>query len=71
MTRRQAGFLKTQLDMYLSLHEHLIDNSIAADFASGNKAVSVYYMQSTHYFGKSEEVLEEIAKHASKSIQRS
>ena len=67
MTLRQAGFLKADLGLYLSEYEHLVDNNAAVEFAAGNKAVKVYYMQNTHFFGKSEAVLEQLARHADRT----
>lgn len=62
MTRRQAGFLKASLDIFLSKNEHLVDNSATLDFASLNPAVSVYYLEGTHFFAKSEFALDQLYK---------
>lgn len=67
MTLRQAGFLKTDLELYLSEYEHLVDNNAAVEFAAENKAIKVYYMQNTHFFGKSEAVIEQLSRHADRS----
>ncbi len=58
MTRRQADFIKAPLDIYVSRYEHLVDNEAVTDFARLNKAISVGFLDSTHFFGKSDFVLE-------------
>ena len=69
MTKHQAVFLKTQLDIYLSKYEHLVDNEASVDFAKQNSAVKVFYMDNTHYFGKSEAVISELSKNPLKQVR--
>ena len=54
--------MKAHLHIYLSKHEHLVDNEAVLDFAKGNSDTTVYFMDTTHYFGKSEVVLDEITR---------
>ena len=58
MTRKQATFLKAPLHIYISQYEHLVDNEAVTDFAASNKDISVYFLKSTHFFGKSEFVID-------------
>ena len=62
MTRRQAGFIKAPLDIYVSQYEHLVDNEATVDFAAKNRDISVYFLKSTHFFGKSEFAIEVLCR---------
>ena len=63
MTLNQAQFLKAKLQVYISEYEHIVDNEAVLEFVkqSGLKA-EAYYLKTTHYFAKSEFVLEQLKK---------
>ena len=60
MTLHQGTFVKAPLSIYVSKYEHLVDNAAILEFAKGSAKAQVYFMDNTHYFGKSEAVLDEI-----------